>query len=69
MRTDAEIRQDGMKALIQSLGPVEAERFIATLSREKFDYTEWRRSHLPIMGVEALSQAATQYAESDNDTA
>ncbi len=46
MRTDAEIRQEGMKALIQVLGTVEAERFIATLSRERFDYTEWRRTHL-----------------------
>ena len=63
MRTDAEIRQEGMKALIQVLGTVEAERFIATLSRERFDYTEWRRTYLPDMNVDALSKIAARYAE------
>ncbi len=63
MRTDAEIRQEGMKALIQVLGTVEAERFIASLSKERFDYTEWRRTHLPEMDVEALSKIAARYAE------
>lgn len=62
MRTDAEIRQDGMKALIQALGPVEAERFVATLARERFDYTEWRRTHLPALDLQALSETAAQYA-------
>ncbi len=63
MRTDAEIRQEGMKALIQVLGTVEAERFIATLSRERFDYTEWRRTYLPDIDVEVLSKIAARYAE------
>jgi len=63
MRTDAEIRQEGMKALIQVLGAVEAERFIATLSRDRFDYTEWRKTQLPEMDVDTLSKAAARYAE------
>jgi hypothetical protein len=32
-----------MKVLAESLGQVEAERFIALLRREPFDYTEWQR--------------------------
>ena len=43
MRTDAEIRLAGMSALIEALGLVEAARFIAAVSRDRFDYTEWRR--------------------------
>ena len=67
MRTDTEIRQEGMKALIQFLGMVDAERFVATLSRERFDYTEWRKTHLPEMDVEALSKIAARYAEDRAD--
>ena len=67
MRTDAEIRQEGMKALIQVLGAVEAGRFIATLSRDKFDYTAWRKTHLPEMDVETLSKTAERYAKDRPD--
>ena len=37
------LRIQGMKVLAESLGLVEAERFIALLRREPFDYTEWQR--------------------------
>ena len=67
MRTDTEIRQEGMKALIQILGMVDAERFVATLSRERFDYTEWRKTHLPEMDVEAHSKLAARYAQDKPD--
>jgi hypothetical protein len=59
MKTDSEIRADGMSALIAALGPVEAERFIASLSRERFDYTAWRRVHLPKLSVAELSARAS----------
>ena len=64
MKTETEIRQEGMRALIHALGAVEAERFVAALSRERFDYTEWRKSGLPEMGIEALSKEASRYAKS-----
>ena len=60
MQTDSEIRAEGMAALVATLGAVEAERFIASLSRERFDYTEWRRRHLPQMSVAELSDRASQ---------
>ena len=44
MKTDTEIRLDGIKALVQALGAVEAERFVALVNRERFDYTEWRKT-------------------------
>lgn len=60
MKTNSEIRAEGMAALVAALGAVEAERFIALLSRERFDYTEWRRRHLPQMSVAELSERASQ---------
>ena len=41
MKTEAEIRLAGMQALIGALGLVETERFLAAVSRDKFNYTEW----------------------------
>lgn len=46
MKTDTLIRNEGMAALIAKLGYVDAERFIMLVSREPFDYTEWRQEHL-----------------------
>jgi hypothetical protein len=41
---DSEIKQNGIKTLIENLGLVEAERFIALIRREPFDYTKWRKN-------------------------
>lgn len=63
MRTEAEIRMQGMQVLISTLGLVEAERFMVAISRDRFDYTDWRRHGLPSMSVEALAQAANSFSE------
>lgn len=57
--TDAELRVQGVQALIDALGEVMAEKFIALMTRESFDYTEWQRQLWPDISVEELSQAAT----------
>ncbi len=58
MKLDAEIRVLGFEILTQHLGLVEAERFIALIQREKFDYTQWRRLYLAgLSGVEISRQA------------
>lgn len=68
MRTDAEIRLAGINALIDVLGLMEAERFVASVLRDRFNYTEWRRANLPAMQLEALATAAnTTAAELDRD--
>jgi hypothetical protein len=41
--TDTILKCKGMESLTQSLGMVEAERFIALILREPFDYTVWQR--------------------------
>lgn len=44
MITDTEIKVNGLKALVDALGQVEAERFVALLTREPFDYTNWQKT-------------------------
>jgi hypothetical protein len=43
MLTDTTLKNEGMRVLAENLGWVEAERFIALMLREPFDYTEWQR--------------------------
>ena len=52
------LRSEGMKVLINSLGRVEAERFISLIIREPFDYTEWQRDLFNDLSVKELSNAA-----------
>ena len=52
----------GMQALISALGLVEAERFLAAVSRDKFDYTEWRRTGLPQLSIEEIAAASNKLA-------
>ena len=58
MKTDTEIRHEGIKALISSLGDVNAERFIALISREPFDYTTWQRGLWGDKSIEQISKEA-----------
>ena len=60
MNTEAEIRVKGMQALIGALGLVDAERFMAANSRDRFNYTEWWRQGLPAMALQDLAAAANQ---------
>ncbi len=66
MKTEAEIRVAGMNALIGALGLVEAERFLMAVSRERFDYTEWRRQGLPDLPLEELARLANLEAEKNS---
>ena len=58
MKTDAEIRHEGVRALLHALGTVEAERFIALINRERFDTTEWRRAQWQDETVATLAEKA-----------
>ena len=58
MITDTEIRLKGLKILAKYLGDVEAERFIALIQREPFDYTKWRQGLDEDLSVEEISQKA-----------
>ncbi|MFA6062383.1 MAG: hypothetical protein WC736_07190 [Gallionella sp.] len=63
MKTETEIRVAGMSALIGALGLVEAERFMISMLRDRFDYTEWRRHGLPDYSLEELARLASVATE------
>ena len=58
MSTDTEVRIRGLRALVEALGEVEAERFISLILREQFDYTQWQRQLWADKSVAELSKAA-----------
>ncbi len=60
MKTDTEIRLEGFKVLSGALGEIEAEKFIALIKREPFDYTKWRKKLWPERSIEDISKAAMQ---------
>ena len=47
----------------KSLGTVEAERFIALILRESFDYTKWRQPLFEDRDIEEISSAAANLRE------
>jgi hypothetical protein len=58
MITDTEIKVAGVRALVAALGEVQAEKFIALIQREPFDYTAWQRKLWPDKTIEQISEAA-----------
>jgi hypothetical protein len=58
MITDTEIRVKGFQVLAQHLGDIEAERFIALIQREPFDYTKWRQGLDAELSLEEISGKA-----------
>jgi hypothetical protein len=58
MITDTEIKVKGIHVLAKYLGDVEAERFIALIQREPFDYTKWRRGMDEELSIEEISRRA-----------
>ena len=56
-----ELMERGMNCLLQNLGTIETEKFIAALIRERFDYTKWRRDYFGDASVETLNDAAAIY--------
>ena len=58
MITDTEIKVKGIHILAQYLGDIEAERFIALIQREPFDYTKWRQDMDEELNIEEISRRA-----------
>ena len=63
MRNDSVIKHEGFNALINKLDIVEVERFITILNRERFDYTEWRKTLWEDLSIEELSERAMRYSQ------
>lgn len=61
MKTDNVVRLEAMDALVETLGCVDAERFVVMIKRDTFDYTEWRRDLWKGKSIEELHAMATEY--------
>ncbi len=60
MMTNTEIKLKGLQILTESLGLVEAERFVALIQQEPFDYTKWRDGLFEDLTVEEISRRAME---------
>lgn len=58
MITDTEIKSKGLQILTKHLGDIEAERFVALIQRELFDYTKWRQGLDEDLSIEEISKKA-----------
>lgn len=66
MKTDHIVRLEAMDALIATLGPVDAERFISMVKRDTFDYTEWQRELWSDKSIEEIHASATEREKNRN---
>jgi hypothetical protein len=56
--TEDELRRQAVRALHERLGPVEALRFLALISREAFDYQKWRSEYFARYDMDHLLDEA-----------
>lgn len=68
MITDTEIKMKGIQLLSQHLGDVEAERFVALIQREPFDYTKWRQTMDEELSLTEISKRAMSLRNVKKDT-
>jgi hypothetical protein len=61
MMTDTELKVKGFNTLVDTLGEVDAERFITLILREPFDYTKWQKNLWENRSMEEISRAAMQH--------
>ncbi len=64
MITDEQLKIEGLKALTEALGEVQAEKFIALIMRSPFDYTKWQKKLWAEKSVEDISDAAMELRKS-----
>jgi hypothetical protein len=65
--TEQQLRRQAVQALSDSLGPVDALRFLALVSRDPFDYQEWRREYFSRYDdLDELLQEARKHNSSKN---
>ena len=69
MITDTELKSKGFRLLVRYLGDVEAERFIALIQREPFDYTRWRQDADldDELSLEEISRKAMEQKEKNTE--
>jgi len=69
MTNSAALLDRGIRCLNNELGMLDAERFVALLIREPFDYTEWRKNNLFTgMSVDEIIDEADAFCKRKKQT-
>ena len=64
MNNQVEILEQGFACLVEKLGVVNAEHFIALIKRDNFDYTVWQREYFDAKSPEVISNEASSFEKS-----
>ena len=64
--SEHELRQQAVQVLAGKLGPAEALRFLALVSREPFDYQKWRKEYFSRYSLDdLLSKVREHHSQKD----
>ena len=63
MKSEIALRNEAMDILVKKLGLVDAERFIATIKKDSFDYTEWRRDLYKDKTIDKIYNEAVEFSK------
>ena len=66
VQTDDKLRQQAVQVLTEKLGPVDALRFLASVSRERFDYQRWRKKYFSRYDVEEFLEKVREHHADKN---
>ena len=70
MTNSAVLLDRGIRCLNNELGILDAERFVALILRETFDYTEWRKNNLFVgMSIDEIIDEADRYCKENAKSA
>ena len=58
---DDVLREQGLAVLERELGPTQALRFLAMVSRQPFDYQKWRHEHFDEMNANEIFTKAKSF--------
>lgn len=61
MNSAVEIMDTGFACLVEKMGVVNAERFIAMIKRDSFDYTIWRKEYFKNRNLDQIREEAAAY--------
>ena len=62
MNKAVKLLNTGFAYLVEKLGIVDAERFVAMIKGDSFDYTIWRREYFDKMDLTQIDTEAAAYA-------
>lgn len=63
MNNTVKIVDMGFSCLVEKMGVIDAERFIAAIKRDDFDYTVWQREYFDNMKPGQIMEEAVLHAK------